>query len=218
MIRVKNATKLGYSLIGEGGVLDLSFPDSKTRRGRVIDDGKTAPTLDTGCEIGVVQIGQIYGTDVEPNPQAGRVYDAEGISPTLDAMRGGNRQPKIAVRPCLTPDRAEKRQNGRRFKDDGEESFTLTAQDKHGVLLDNGQSVKTIRHSVIYLNIRLLEIVILRITFGRRLGYDRRRICPERPPEAAGSRWRSAAARRGSACGNGTRTEDSAGTGHRLSG
>lgn len=49
--------------------------------------------------------------------------------------------PKI-VRPCLTPDRVEKRQNGRRFKDDGEEMFTLTAQDKHGVLLDDGRLVR----------------------------------------------------------------------------
>ena len=31
--------------------------------------------------------------------------------------------------------RVEKRQNGRRFKEDGEPSFTLTAQDKHGVML-----------------------------------------------------------------------------------
>jgi DNA (cytosine-5)-methyltransferase 1 len=37
--------------------------------------------------------------------------------------------------PVLTPDRAEKRQNGRRFKDNGEEAFTLTAQDKHGVAI-----------------------------------------------------------------------------------
>lgn len=35
----------------------------------------------------------------------------------------------------LTPDRLEKRQNGRRFKDDGEEMFTLTAQVKHGVAI-----------------------------------------------------------------------------------
>jgi DNA (cytosine-5)-methyltransferase 1 len=39
------------------------------------------------------------------------------------------------VRPVLTPDRETKRQNGRRFKDDGEESFTLTAQDRHGVAI-----------------------------------------------------------------------------------
>lgn len=41
---------------------------------------------------------------------------------------------KIAI-PVLTPDRLEKRQNGRRFKDDGEEMFMLTAQDKHGVAI-----------------------------------------------------------------------------------
>ena len=35
--------------------------------------------------------------------------------------------------PVLTPDRAEKRQNGRRFKDNGEPMFTLTSQDRHGV-------------------------------------------------------------------------------------
>jgi DNA (cytosine-5)-methyltransferase 1 len=39
----------------------------------------------------------------------------------------------LEVRPVLTPDRETKRQNGRRFKDDGEESFTLTAQDRHGI-------------------------------------------------------------------------------------
>nr|DAY16603.1 MAG TPA: Cytosine specific methyltransferase [Caudoviricetes sp.] len=35
----------------------------------------------------------------------------------------------------LTPDREEKRQNGRRIKEPGEPSFTLTAQDRHGVAL-----------------------------------------------------------------------------------
>ena len=38
--------------------------------------------------------------------------------------------------PVLTPDRVEKRQNGRRFKDDGEPMFTLTSQDRHGVAID----------------------------------------------------------------------------------
>lgn len=34
----------------------------------------------------------------------------------------------------LTPDRIEKRQNGRRAKEDEEEMFTVTAQDRHGVI------------------------------------------------------------------------------------
>lgn len=50
--------------------------------------------------------------------------------------------PKIIVRPCLTPDRIAKRQNGRRFKNDGEEMFTLTSQDKHGVLPDDGRTIR----------------------------------------------------------------------------
>ena len=39
------------------------------------------------------------------------------------------------VLPTLTPDRLEKRQNGRRFKHNDDPSFTLTAQDRHGVTL-----------------------------------------------------------------------------------
>lgn len=37
--------------------------------------------------------------------------------------------------PVLTPDRLEKRQNGRRIKNEGEPAFTLTSQDRHGVLI-----------------------------------------------------------------------------------
>lgn len=39
------------------------------------------------------------------------------------------------ARAVLTPNRIEKRQNGPRFKPCGEPSFTLTAQDRHGVML-----------------------------------------------------------------------------------
>ena len=44
------------------------------------------------------------------------------------------------IQPVLTPNREEKRQNGRRMKEDGEEMFTLTGQDKHGVF--NGQRIR----------------------------------------------------------------------------
>lgn len=46
----------------------------------------------------------------------------------------GKQQEQVAI-PVLTPDRVEKRQNGRRFKEDGEEMFTLTAQDRHGIMI-----------------------------------------------------------------------------------
>ena len=35
--------------------------------------------------------------------------------------------------PVLTPNRAKKRQQGRRFKTDGEPAFTLTCHDQHGI-------------------------------------------------------------------------------------
>lgn len=43
---------------------------------------------------------------------------------------------KDIVIPVLTPDRTNKQQNGRRFKENGEPMFTLTAQDCHGVAFD----------------------------------------------------------------------------------
>ena len=61
-----------------------------------------------------------------------RVYGTDGIAPTIPTAQGGGVMTKIAV-PVLTPERLEKRQNGRRFKEDGEEMFTLTKTDKHGV-------------------------------------------------------------------------------------
>lgn len=44
--------------------------------------------------------------------------------------------------PVLTPDRAEKRQNGRRFKEDGEPMFTLTGQDRHGIAIEVEEATK----------------------------------------------------------------------------
>jgi DNA (cytosine-5)-methyltransferase 1 len=62
------------------------------------------------------------------------------IAPTLLAAMGtgGGNVPYVTVKPVLTVNRDEKRQNGRRIKDDGDSAFTLTAQDRHGVALDDG--------------------------------------------------------------------------------
>ena len=68
-----------------------------------------------------------------PTHSNNRLYGEYGISPALNTAQEGNRQPKI--RAVLTPDRPEKRQNGRRFKENGEPMFTLTGQDKHGVAI-----------------------------------------------------------------------------------
>lgn len=88
---IKEATKRGYDVAVEGDSVNIQFPGSTTRRGRV---GK----------------------------QIANTLEASGVNQGV-------------VVPVITPDRTTKRQNGRRFKGDGDDAFTLTAQDRHGVLL-----------------------------------------------------------------------------------
>ena len=61
------------------------------------DNEKTDESVEAEIKDSLHQVGQLYGTETEPNPQAGRVYSSEGISPCLDTCSGGNRMPKIAV-------------------------------------------------------------------------------------------------------------------------
>nr|WP_146068570.1 DNA cytosine methyltransferase [Brevibacillus laterosporus] len=182
-----------------------------TKRLRPLEISPTLRREMHGNEPRVVEMQMVGLLDMKGNESIRRVYSAEGISPTLTTMGGGQREPKIVVagnvnpsgtgmngtvycgeglsptlttnkgegpkvvieysrktgigkklesahtlnssdwrglnrnqkqnavteeiRPVLTPDRENKSQNGRRFKEDGEPSFTLTAQDKHGVAI-----------------------------------------------------------------------------------
>lgn len=102
-IAIREATAQGYAVAREGDAVNIAFPSSQTRRGRV--GSQMANTLEaSGCNQGVV----------ERDPE-----------------------PKVAeeVRPVITPDRVNKQQNGRRFKEDGEEAFTCTSIDQHGVAI-----------------------------------------------------------------------------------
>jgi DNA (cytosine-5)-methyltransferase 1 len=58
-VKIKQATKEGYIDCKLGGVADLSYPTSKTRRGRVQDNGDTCPTL-TASETSVCRIETPY--------------------------------------------------------------------------------------------------------------------------------------------------------------
>jgi len=68
--------------------------------------------------------------------QANRVYYIHNKAVTLCGEAGGGAA-KMGqyLFGCITPDRIEKRQNGQRFND-GKKFYTLTAQDKHGVLIE----------------------------------------------------------------------------------
>ena len=96
----------------------------------------------------ILQVGNFMPTKKRKNPNHGRIYDPNGIAPCLLGGGGGNLEPSIAL-PYFcdmsygaglqisdnTPDRAAKRQNGRRCKENGDPMFTLTGQDRHGVLI-----------------------------------------------------------------------------------
>lgn len=101
-------------------LLDTSYPTLTTNKGEEIK---------TSIKI----IGEINSS------QDGKILSTDGIAKCHSA--GHNNNPKIAI-PVLTPDRVEKRQNGRRFKEDGEPMFTLTGQDRHGVAVEVKEATK----------------------------------------------------------------------------
>lgn len=63
------------------------------------------------------QVGQIYGTKNEPNPQAGRIYNSECLSPTLDTCSGGNRMPKIIESRQIRPKNRNYNSHGKSRED-----------------------------------------------------------------------------------------------------
>lgn len=87
----------------------------------------------------IKEVAKIYPN--RNSSEMNSILDPSGIAPTLSTMQGGGREPKVLVRACLTPDRLNRRQRGRRVKNIGEPSFTLTGQDRHGVLLDKDNQV-----------------------------------------------------------------------------
>ena len=54
-IKVRDGTSKGFSEVPIGGVVDMAIPNSKTRRGRVQDNGQTVGTLDTGSNHAKVE-------------------------------------------------------------------------------------------------------------------------------------------------------------------
>lgn len=54
-VQIRQATAKGYIECFVGGVADLSYPNSKTRRGRVQNGGMICPTI-TASNIGICVI------------------------------------------------------------------------------------------------------------------------------------------------------------------
>ena len=107
--------------------------------GKVREYEGICPTLTSRDYKEPRSVGVVCNVNPSGKGINGNVYDSTGLSPTLTTNKGeGN---KIAI-PVLTPDRAEKRQNGRRFKEDGEPMFTLTGQDRHGIAIEVKEATK----------------------------------------------------------------------------
>ncbi|MBC3013649.1 DNA cytosine methyltransferase [Staphylococcus haemolyticus] len=94
---------------------------------------RVSPTLNTmqggDRQPKVAVVGNTSNTHYDSH----NVHDPNGLSPTITAR--DYKGPKQVAIPVLTPDRVNKRQNGRRFKEDNDPMFTLTSQDRHGIAI-----------------------------------------------------------------------------------
>lgn len=141
-LKVKQATKKGYDIAVDGDSINISHPNNKTRRGRV---GKqVAQTLLTGSEQVVVlenepKIEMLGLLDIKGNETVRRVYDPEGLSPTLTTSEGGHRQPKILTVGNVNP--SGKGMNGNVFDSKGL-SHTLTTNKGEGIKVKENYRVR----------------------------------------------------------------------------
>lgn len=90
-------------------------------------------TLDHDLSDDIEPMINVLGNTSVTGYKAHDVHNSFGLTPTI-AARDYKGPKQIAV-PVLTPDRINKQQNGRRFKEDGDPMFTLTSQDRHGIAI-----------------------------------------------------------------------------------
>lgn len=161
-IAIRQATKKGYIECEIGGVADLSYPNSKTRRGRVQDGGNICPTL-TATETGVCRIESIedkpkerffrqaLDTFDDSDAEYGDTIDAfnkrvnkSGCSPTLTTRPEGF---KTAILPVTNNLRIRKLTPKECFRLMGfsDENFEAA----HNVGISNSQLYKQAGNSIV---------------------------------------------------------------------
>ena len=94
-VKIRQATKDGSIECEIGGCFDASYPNSKTRRGRVQDKGNTCPTLTAQNQevVRIEKVGQISSN----GSQCGTVISDNGISANLVAGTRGYANSHIAT-------------------------------------------------------------------------------------------------------------------------
>lgn len=123
-------------VVGELSSETWTKRNESTRRVYGIDG--VAPTIPTA------QGGGVMAKIVIPRNRRTEFVESDISSTLTSHYRGapdGDGRPGLKLaKAVLSPDRTEKRQNGRRMKEYGEPSFILTSQDRHGVF--NGDSIR----------------------------------------------------------------------------
>lgn len=93
MMKIREATKKGYCEIPVGGCVDLTQPNSKTRRGRKMEKKTNCLTTSMNFYQNMGRIDEMneiirIGT-IGKGGQAQRIYSVKGKSVTLRANGGG---------------------------------------------------------------------------------------------------------------------------------
>lgn len=107
--QVSNSLRVG----GKGSIDQKHAYDlvavSCAMRGRYNENGKVEQQIELNSEQTancittaqkdsmIIQVGNLYETKNRDNPQRGRVYEAQGISPALNTCQGGGLQPHIII-------------------------------------------------------------------------------------------------------------------------
>lgn len=128
---------------GENSVSIIGHKDGYRRNTQVFAPEGITETLNTGQGGGR---GHHVGIScfVDLSSKKSKITDVARCLQTRYCKGIANRKAEVSgvAIPVLTPDRSEKRQNGRRFKENGEPMFTLTGQDRHGVAIEVKEATK----------------------------------------------------------------------------
>ncbi|WP_024854498.1 DNA cytosine methyltransferase [Mediterraneibacter gnavus] len=129
---------------GENSVSIIDHRDEYRRNTQTFSPGGITETLDTGQGGGREHhVGIPCFCDMNYKAGLKTTDSARTIQARYNkgvCNRSG--EASGVVIPVLTPVRAEKRQNGRRFKENGDPMFTLTSQDRHGIAINVKEATK----------------------------------------------------------------------------
>lgn len=123
-------TKAGYQTARPGDSIDLAYPNINSRRGRV--GARVAHTITPGNTQGYFFVDMNEGAKLTEHSRCITTRQDSGIG----RHKGEHSGVFIESEPraILTPEKETVRQRGRRLKSPNEPMFTLTVQDRHGIM------------------------------------------------------------------------------------